>query len=555
MTAVAALADEYMDLLFDADPLWPALLGMESPRNGLEQLSEEAEQRHRASLLELTERARELDSAALAPQDRVTRDVLIISATAAIDQIDARLTEFSISPLFVVPVAGLLNLLPMVPVGDAVQAAAQLDRLAAIPAFLEQVAQRHRDGVAAGRVPVARLVRGAIEHLDRYLAEPDADPLARQTAPDGDFAERRSALLSEVVHPAFAAYRDVLEAEILPHGRSDERPGLCHLPGGESTYAALARVHTTTDRSPDELHATGLRIIEQLAVEYSKIGGRAFGTHSVPDIFARLRTDPALRWKSEDELLDTARSAIARAEQAAPGWFGSIPEQPCAVEPVPPADAPGSVAAFYLLPSADGSRPGTYFANTYEVTERQRCTAEVTAFHEAVPGHHFQLSTALGLTDLPLLRRLGNFNAYSEGWGLYSERLAHEMGLYSDDLALLGMLSLDSTRAGRLVVDTGLHALGWSRQQAIDFLLANSPMTEVEVIAEVDRYIVYPGQALAYMVGRLEIERVRADAERALGERFDIKAFHDLVLGVGAVPMSVLADVVADWVAASASAG
>ncbi|MFF5987527.1 DUF885 domain-containing protein [Prauserella flavalba] len=550
MTAVASLADEYMDLLFDADPVWPAMLGFKPPRSGLEELSEEAEQRHRRALREIIGRAEALDPSELEPQDRITRDVLLASARARVEQIDARLVEFTVSPMFVAPASMLLTILPMVPVSDSAQGAAHLDRLAAIPAYLEQVAQRHRTGVASGRVPVARLVRASVEHVDRYLAEPDADPLLRQEPPDEHFAERRAALLRDTVRPAFAAYRDVLEREILPHGRPDERPGVCHLPGGDALYAALARVHTTTDRGPDDLHATGLALIEQLAREYAEIGGRVFGTSDVPEIFRRLRTDPALRWKDSDELLDTARAAITRAEAAAPEWFGRIPEQSCAVEPVPPAEAPGTVAAYYLMPSADGSRQGTYFANTYQVTERLRHTAEVTAFHEAVPGHHFQLSTALGLTDLPLLRRLGDFNAYAEGWGLYSERLAQEMGLYSGDVSLLGMLSLDSTRAGRLVVDTGLHAKGWTRQQAIDFLLEHTPMTETEIVAEVDRYIAYPGQALSYMVGRLEIQRLRAEAERALGDRFDIKAFHDLVLGSGALPMSVLADAVADWVSA-----
>lgn len=275
-----------------------------------------------------------------------------------------------------------------------------------------------------------------------------------------------------------------------------------------------------------------------------------FGTDKLPEIFERLRNDPALRWSSGEEMLESARSAIGRAEAEAPNWFGRIPPQPWVVEPVPAEAAPGAPAAYYMWPSQDGSRPGTFFTNTYNATERQRHTAEATAYHEAIPGHHFQLSTAMGLDELPLLRRLGDFNAYIEGWGLYSEGLAFEMGLYSDDVALLGMLTLDSMRAGRLVVDTGLHALGWSRQEAIDYLVANTPMAKGEIEAEIDRYIAYPGQALSYMVGRLEIQRLRAEAEAVLGERFDIKAFHDLVLGGGALPLSVLDAVVTEWASA-----
>lgn len=217
---------------------------------------------------------------------------------------------------------------------------------------------------------------------------------------------------------------------------------------------------------------------------------------------------------------------------------------------MPAADAPGAPTAYYMPPSLDGTRQGTYFANTHRVEERFRYQAEAIAFHEAVPGHHFQITLAQQLTDLPLLRRVAGFTAYSEGWGLYTERLADEMGLYSSDVARLGMLALDSMRAGRLVVDTGLHAHGWSRQRGVDYLRENTPLALVEIENEVDRYLAAPGQALAYMVGRLEILRIREEAERALGDRFDIRAFHDVLIGGGALPLSVLGEVVADWVRA-----
>ncbi|MFD4249864.1 DUF885 domain-containing protein [Amycolatopsis thermoflava] len=549
MTEVVKLADEFVDALFDAEPLWPAVLGLESDRDGLGDLSEEAEAAYRDRLEGFVRRAEEIDPAELGAEDRVTRDVLLSQARGNLDRLDSHLVEFTISDIFVAPAVSLLTILPMVGLPDDEQGRRHLGRLAAIPRYLEQAADRHRAGVAAGRVPVEHLVRAAIAHLDRYLAAPDSDPLLRQPAPSEEFAAERERVLAEVVRPAFAAYRDALATDIAPHGRPPEKPGVCWLPDGERIYASLARTHTTTDRTPDELHETGLRIIGELAAEYREIGSRVFGTDDLAEIFRRLRTDPQLRWGSAEELLDTARSAISRAEEAAPRWFGRIPPHKWVVEPVPAAEAPGGPAAFYLQPSVDGSRPGIYFANTHEVTERFRHAAEVTAFHEAIPGHHFQLSTALTLTDLPLLRRIGDFNAYAEGWGLYSERLAAEMGLYSDDVALLGMLTMDSMRAGRLVVDTGLHAKGWSRQQAVDYLREHTPMPQVEIESEVDRYIAYPGQALAYMVGRLEIQRVRARAEQALGERFDIRAFHDLVLGGGALPLSVLAAVVDDWIA------
>ncbi|MDT8914890.1 DUF885 domain-containing protein [Amycolatopsis sp. PS_44_ISF1] len=549
MTVVTDLADEFVDELFAAEPLTAALLGIRPDAPGLDDPSAEAEAAHRERLSALLERARAVDGEGLSREDRVTRDVLVRSVEGRLDLIDSHFTEFTVSDLFVAPAAGLLSSLPMVSVSAGSSAEAHLGRLAGVPGYLRAVAGRHRAGIAAGRVPVARLVRGAIAHLDRYLAEPAGDPLLRQPAPDDGFAARRDELLRDVVRPAFQEYRDFLEAEVLRHGRPDNRAGVSWLPGGDEIYARLARLHTTTARGPQELHDTGLEVIAGQVEQYRELGARVFGTRELPEIFERLRTDPKLRWSSAEELLDTARSAITRAAGESPKWFGRVPEQPWTVEAVPEDSAPGAPPAYYMLPAADGSRPGTYFANTHEATERFRHTAEATAFHEAVPGHPFQLSTALGLTDLPLLRRIGDFTAYTEGWGLYTERLADEMGLYSDDVSLLGLLTLESMRAGRLVVDTGLHALGWSRQQAVDYLIENTPMAPVEIEAEVDRYIGYPGQALAYMVGRLEIQRVRAAAEARLGSRFDVRAFHDVVLSGGALPLSVLEAVVSEWVA------
>jgi uncharacterized protein (DUF885 family) len=546
MTEVTELADEFVEALFDAEPLWPAVLGIESDREGVGDLSDVADAKQRTVLRDFVSRGLALQPETT--EDRTTRDVLVSQARGYLDRISAHGAEYTVTDMFVAPAPGLLTVLPMIGIATEAQGEKHLGRLAAIPGYLEQAAERHRSGVSAGRVPVEHLVRAAIAHLDRYLAEPAGDPLLRQPAPSDDFAKRRAELVENVVRPAFAAYRDVLANEIVQHGRPVDEAGLCRLPDGERMYAALVRSHTTTERSPDDLHETGLRIIDELAAEYAEIGSRVFGTAELPEIFDKLRTDPSLRWKDADELLDSARAAITRAEEAAPQWFGRIPPHPWVVEAVPAAEAPGAPAAFYLQPAVDGSRPGTYFANTHEVTERFRHTSEVTAFHEAIPGHHFQLSTALTLTDLPLLRRIGDFNAYAEGWGLYTERLAQEMGLYSSDVTLLGMLAMDSLRAGRLVADTGLHAKGWSRDQAVAFLREHTPMPQVEIDSEVDRYIAYPGQALSYMVGRLEILRIREKAKQALGEKFDIRAFHDLVLGGGALPMSVLDAVVAEWI-------
>ena len=276
--------------------------------------------------------------------------------------------------------------------------------------------------------------------------------------------------------------------------------------------------------------------------------GWGFGSTDPGAVMARLREDPALRFADAAEIVPMARSAVARAEEAAPRWFGRLPRERCRVEAVPQAEAPRAPGAYYEPAALDGTRPGTYFQNTSDPSRFPRHVLEFTAHHEAVPGHHFQISLAHGMKAMPLLRRIAEFTAYDEGWALYCERLADEMDLYSSDLDRLGMLTGDSMRAGRLVVDTGMHALGWSRQRAVDFMRTNTPLTAAEIEVEVDRYIADPGQALAYMVGRLEIQRMRAEAERRLGDRFDIRSFHDTVLGSGSLPLPVLADLVGRWV-------
>ncbi|MGC9669116.1 DUF885 domain-containing protein [Planosporangium sp. 12N6] len=551
-TTASGLADELLDAFFDAEPGAATLAGIHDRDDRLADHSEAGREAVRARVADIAARAEALDPGALDATDRVTGAVVVQQAKAILDRLASRAVEYTVTDTFAAPATELLFLLPMTGIAERSHADAYLARLARIPEVLAAIADRHRSGITAGRLPVRHLVQAAVAHLDRYLSDRDNDPLRRPKPPAeaaGAFDAERDRLLDELVRPAFARYRDVLATEVLPHGRPADRAGLCWLPDGAATYARLVRVHTTTDRSPQELHRTGLDIVAGLAREYAEIGAAEFGTRDVAEIFTRLRNDPALRWKDGEELLTAARAAISRAEAAAPRWFGRLPGQRCVVEAVPAAEAPGAPGAYYNAPALDGSRPGTYFANTHRAEERNRYSSEATAFHEAVPGHHFQQVLAQELTDLPLLRRLAPFTAYDEGWGLYAERLADEMGLYSDPIARLGMLSADSIRAARLVVDTGLHTMGWSRQQAVDYLRDNTAMSQVEIDSEVDRYIADPGQALAYMVGRLEIQRIRAAAEQALGDRFDIRSFHDTVIGSGPVPLRVLGEIVEAWVA------
>ncbi|WP_433871536.1 DUF885 domain-containing protein [Saccharopolyspora sp. CA-218241] len=539
MTTTTELADELVGLLLDADPVQATLYGIRGRDDRLPVIGAAAEWELRRRCDDIRMRAMGIDTAHAGLEERLTVAVVVQHAQAMVDHFDARAAEYTIIGNLFAPVAGLLFHLGQIRIADAEQGRDYLRRLRAIPEFTASAADRHRAGVAAGRLPVRRLVDDAIAHLDAHLAAPDDDPLLVPELPDAESDERRR-VLAELVRPALRTYRRVLADEIAPHGREDRRPGLCWLPGGPEIYRRLIRAHTTTEREPDELHDTGLAHLRQVRAELGAVGERAFGTGDPDEVLERLRTDPALRWRDAAEMLGTARTAIGRAEAAAPGWFGRLPDQPCEVREVPGPASPSTPLGFYLSPALDGSRPGVYFANTADADQRPRYNAEVIAFHEVIPGHHLQLGLAQELGGLPLLRRLISINSYTEGWGLYTERLADEMGLYSDDVARLGMISQDALRAARLVVDTGLHEAGWSRERAVEFLLAHTTLPRLEAEAEVDRYISYPAQALSYLVGRLELERVRDAARERQGERFELRRFHDVILGHGALPVSAL---------------
>jgi uncharacterized protein (DUF885 family) len=361
--------------------------------------------------------------------------------------------------------------------------------------------------------------------------------------PDGAwraFEVGLSGAVRDGVRPAFARYRAYLADEVLAGARDEAHVGIGHLPGGAETYASLARAHTTTDLTPQQIHDIGLAEIARIDAEIAELGGRVLGTRDLPGTLAALRGDPSVHFKSAEEIVAVAEASLARATEAIPAWFGRLPRAACEVTRMEPHEERHSTIAYYREPPEDGSRPGRYYVNTYAPETRPRYEAEALAFHEAVPGHHLQVAIGQELEHLPAFRRHAETTAFVEGWGLYSERLADEMGLYKGDLDRIGMLSYDAWRASRLVVDTGMHALGWSRSAAIDFMAAHTALGLNNIANEVDRYIGWPGQALAYKIGQLEIRRLRSEAEAALGASFDIRRFHDAVLGHGALPLSVL---------------
>jgi uncharacterized protein (DUF885 family) len=383
----------------------------------------------------------------------------------------------------------------------------------------------------------------AIGQVEACLADPPA--VFARSLPGAEAVEQR---VRDEVAPALSSYLDAL-LEARATARPDDRCGLVHVDGGAELYAAAVQEHTTLDSSAEELHALGLELCEALRDQHEELGSRVLGTGRFDDVVRRLREDPVLRYASAEEVLQDAQGALARAVAALPEWFGRVAAAACEVVAMPGVEAPDGVLGYYQPPAPDAGRPGRHWVNTSAPHTRTRYEYEALAFHESIPGHHLQIALAQEL-ELPAFRRYGYVAAFSEGWGLYAERHADEMGLYSSDLARFGMLSFDAWRAARLVVDTGLHALGWYRDRAIAFLTATTALTPSNVANEVDRYVAWPGQALAYMPGRLELDRLRRHAQSAQGAAFDVRAFHDAVLRHGSLPLPVLRDVVRRWAAA-----
>ena len=556
--ALAELAERHFDLAMTAAPFDATVFGIDGYDAEVPDLSEEAEARQREALAELDRRLQELDPEGLGGQDRITHAMLRRAFGDRQAELAARWPEFTVSATGGSIQTAVIAVVPKVTLATARHADDYLERCRRLEGCLLQAAERLRRGVADGRTPPERGVRAAIAQLQGYLAAPlDGDPLLAPGPPGeldaADWRRRLGEIVRGSVRPAMGRYLACLQEEVLPRARPDEHSGLVHLPGGEAIYREVVRQHTTTELEPEELHRLGLELLERLAEEYRTLGSRVLGTDDLAEIFARLRGDPSLRFQQAAEILKTAKDALDRANAAVPDWFGRLPAAPCRIGEMSPFEAADAVLGYYQPPAADGRRPGMHWLNTSAPRTRTRYEYEALAFHESVPGHHLQFAVSQELQGLPRFRRFGYVTAFCEGWALYAERLADEMGLYSGDLARFGMLSFDSWRACRLVVDTGMHHFGWSRAKAIEQMLANSALTQSNVENEVDRYVATPGQALAYMVGRLELNRLRGQAAARLGGRFDLRAFHDTVLGCGGVPLSVLAEEVDRWAATEGS--
>lgn len=532
-TELRKLGDEYWEWVLRENPTYATYLGDFRYNDRLADLSEAARTRRRAQAKAFLDRLGRLPLGTLAESDRVTAEILRLQLEFFLEEDRHKFWQWDVDQMGG-PQADFPQLLNYHPHSDEAGLRA---RFRAFPEYIAQYLENLRAGIREGRTAVRPAVDRVIGQLRELLARPpEASPFAVRPALVPD--------IRDAVYPAYRAMLEFLEREYLPHARTRDM-GLSALPGGREAYRFRIRMHTTTEATAEELHRVGLEELRSIQEEMRRIAGgelRAF--------LDRLKADPRNFFSTREEIVEAARRDLERARAALPRFFIRLPRTDCEVKPIEDYREKDAVAAFYYPPDEKLTRKGVFYVNTCAPTSRPRYNMAALTVHEAVPGHHLQIALAMEIEDLPRFRRHAGFTAFVEGWGLYAERLGSEMGLYEDELSRFGMLTYQAWRACRLVVDTGLHALGWTRDQAVRFFMENVALTEPEVLNEVDRYIIWPGQALAYMVGKREIAALRARAERELGAAFDVRAFHDVVLREGAVPLTTLRRRVEEWIAA-----
>jgi len=563
-----ALLREHWEWMMQQSPVWATTLGDHRFDDRLGDNSAGAIATERGRRRDFLARAEKLPRASMSRADQITLDLLTgrLREDIAVEVCESHqwlvssrdnpITEFNVLPeqhLVKSPADGA-NLVA---------------RYRQIPRYVDNQIGHLRDGASKGLYADAESVRRTIDLVDGQLAtDLDRWSLVRPAlaahpswseADRGRLAAAVRRVVGGEVKAAFQRYRKLLGDEILPHARAADKAGVAHLPNGKACYAARVLSETGMALDPEELHQIGLKEIERINGEMTALGAKLFGRrlerkagskNPMADIVRILREDKSLYYKSGEEVVAGAQAALDAARRKIPDFFGRLPVADCVVVRIPDYEAPFTTIAYYREPHFDGSKPGEYFINTYKPEVRPRFEMPVLTFHESIPGHHLQIAIGQELASLPAFRRFLGSTAFVEGWALYTERLADEMGLYAADIDRMGMLSYDAWRASRLVVDTGIHLKGWTRAQAEQYMREHTALTFENIANEVDRYIGWPGQALAYKVGQLEIIRLRREAEAALGPRFDIKAFHDTVLASGAVTLPVLQENVAAWVAA-----
>jgi uncharacterized protein (DUF885 family) len=542
-----AIADEVVDDVFDASPSRVAFL--RPPGARYDSLPDDSvagtlarERTWRAQLAEL----RAIDRGALNDSARLAYDLARSHLERSLALRVCRPELWRVSQMTGWQV-NFADLAAAQPVGTPELRAQALARFALLPGYVDDQIAALRAGVAQGWSAPRLVVDRVVGQLDLLLAGgADASPFASPAQRDDDPAFRSAflALVRERVEPALRRYREFLVGEYAPRARASL--AAAETPGGLACYRAQLLAATTLDLPPEEVHARGLAGVADAEREISAISARSFGGTSVAALLERLRSDPAYRYRDEADVLARAQQTLERAWAALPRAFARLPRARAALEPIPAYQA-RTAAAHYLAAALDGSRPGTYRVRTVEPAGQSWTQGESVAFHEVVPGHHLQIALANESDALPRIARFLGTSGFSEGWGLYAEQLADDLGLYSSDADRVGMLSSRAFRAARMVVDTGIHALGWDRERAVSFLLEHTVMSRLQAEQEVDRYIAWPGQAPSYFLGYQEILALRGEAQRRLGERFDLRAFHEAVLGSGSTTLPLLRERVEAW--------
>ena len=552
--AVNALSDRFWDGILELSPITATVLGYPQGMNRLDDPGPEGREKARRLYESTIADADRIEAGLASPEDLPVEERITLDTMRAICEVELEQQRQRIDRLKIVDQAeGPQTILPQLAVFQPTQTPEQLDlflaRLADYPRFMGAATELVREGLASGLTAARIVSERTIGQLERMLAvAPEESPIV-QAMPHLSAADRDRviALVRDAIRPADSRFHEALAGDYLKASR--EEPGLWSAPNGEELYRTQIRFWTSMDFDPADLHRIGLEDLASIEAERRVISremGYGDDTHACRKA---LKSDPKYIPESIEALVDHARGQIARAMVEAPKYFGNLPKAGCEVWPVEAYKERDSPAAYYYPPAIDGSRPGIYYVNTYDLPSRTYVGIASTSFHEAVPGHHFQIALESEHPTLNAFRRLGARMAgmsYVEGWGLYAERLADEMGLYLDSAERFGMLDGQAHRAARLVVDTGLHAFRWSRDRSIA-QLREAGLSDTDSIIETDRYIVWPAQALTYKTGQREIERLRREISAALGPRFDIKVFHDQILGHGTLPLATLSKNLPAW--------
>ena len=542
------LSNDFFQNSLDSSPTSAIMRGHKTYFDKLEELTDETFSEENKVVDEFISRLGKIDQVTLSDREKVTYGMLDFALSSNKDSLLDRSWEFGAG------VSGFTGFLidynQQMFVPDIESADMLLKRLELYKRLFTQIAAVQKVGLDNNRVATERNLLRTIDQLENYLSSAiDQDPLLLVNfSPEisdsqiSEWKEKAKKIIESNIRPTVLTYMEQLKLEHLPNGRPDEKSGIMWIEGGEETYLRALRKYTGYKNiTVEEVHQVGLSEIDRLKKEFFEIGEGVFpGVITPEEVLHKMQTDPSMRYESKEQMLQLAVDTIERAYKPLGEWFTVFPKSPCKVLPVPAASEQHAPPAYYYPPLPDGSRDGTYFLNTYKAETKSIFEAESVAFHEAIPGHHLDRTIAVELQDVPDFQKYVASTAFVEGWGLYSEQLANEMGLYSNDVQQLGRLGNDAWRACRLVLDTGMHGMGWSRDKAIEFFKANSPIEEINSEIETDRYIAWPGQACSYKMGQLKIEELRRKAEKELGDKFDIRYFHDEVLCDGGITLPIL---------------